>query len=184
MSHRATHTHRISDSSVHTLNTHNRVYFSECLFLLHRPDYLWHQREIRASAIFLISSTFSVPLLLFLFQCWLMTRFCGASWLCRHENHASLISYAKPRTSNLGAGVELESKWQQQQLEPTASHSTQPQTNTSRFELNGIIHWKYFMFLFFVVLTAVKRKLSLRICDCWLHFVSKVQYLISSTAQC
>lgn len=129
--------------------------------MLHRPDYLWHKREIRASAVFLTSSTFSVPLILFLFQCWLMTRFCKVSWLCRHENHASLISYAKPRTSNLGAGVELESKRQQQQLEPAASHSTQPQTNKSRFELNVTNSPKIFHVSFFRCFNCCKEKIEL-----------------------
>lgn len=59
-----------------------------------------------------------------------------------------------------------------------------PKQTNPDLNLTWLTHRKYFMFLFFVVLTAVKRKLSLRICDCWLHFVSKAQYLISSTAQC
>lgn len=48
--HPPTHTHKLSESANTHAKTHaTQVYFSECLFLCHRPDYLWPRHEIRAS---------------------------------------------------------------------------------------------------------------------------------------
>lgn len=124
------HTHRLSDSASahteHTLPESILVSVYSCAIDQITCDTNMKSEEVPSFSLYPPSP---FPRSFFPFQC--STRSCRASWLYRHEKHASLISYVKLRTSNLGSGVELESKWQQQELKPTACYTRQPQTNKS-----------------------------------------------------